>query len=114
MKYRASSPSVWLYSLTDAVSFLAAPGDRSHIAPQFEPIVDILTQELGRLRQNTPVRACLSLRLPSTAHRHPAQPQQTKIVNDTEKRLNILFDLLNNELLTEASAKRVLEICQGV
>lgn len=42
-----------------------------------------------------------------------AQPQQTKIVNDTEKRLNILFDLLNNELLTEASAKRVLEICQG-
>uniref|UniRef100_A0A0K3C9U4 Protein transport protein SEC31 n=1 Tax=Rhodotorula toruloides TaxID=5286 RepID=A0A0K3C9U4_RHOTO len=71
------------------------PGDRSHIAPQFEPIVDILTQELGRLRQNTP-------------------PQQTKIVNDTEKRLNILFDLLNNELLTEASAKRVLEICQAI
>lgn len=41
------------------------------------------------------------------------QPQQTKIVNDTEKRLNILFDLLNNELLTEASAKRVLDVCQG-
>ncbi|BGP28314.1 protein transport protein S31 [Rhodotorula toruloides] len=71
------------------------PGDRSHIAPQFKAIVNILTQELGRLRQNTP-------------------PQQTKIVNDTEKRLNILFDLLNNELLTEASAKRVLEICQAM
>ncbi|BGP36159.1 protein transport protein S31 [Rhodotorula kratochvilovae] len=71
------------------------PGDRTHIPAQFKPIVDILTTELGRLRQVVP-------------------PQQGKLVAETDKRLNLLFDMLNNETLSAASAQRVLEICQAI
>ncbi|GAA5991405.1 hypothetical protein JCM10908_003297 [Rhodotorula pacifica] len=71
------------------------PGDRSHIPATSRPIFDTLSAELTKLRQTTP-------------------PQQVKIVNDTEKRLNILFDMLNCETLSEASTKRLLELCQAV
>lgn len=97
MKYRASPtsprpPPFSARSLT--LRPLAAPGDRTHIPSAFKPIVDILTAELGRLRQVVP-------------------PQQGKLVAETDKRLNLLFDLLNNETLSKSSAERVLEICQG-
>ncbi|GAA6000052.1 uncharacterized protein JCM10292_003600 [Rhodotorula paludigena] len=71
------------------------PGDRSHIPPQYKPILDILTGELNRLRQTTP-------------------PQQGKLVADTEKRLNVLFDMLNCETLSKPSSDRVLDICKAV
>lgn len=41
------------------------------------------------------------------------QPQQAKMINDTEKRLNLLFDMLNCETLSETSHARVLEIVKG-
>ncbi|GAA5940398.1 hypothetical protein JCM1841_004304 [Sporobolomyces salmonicolor] len=71
------------------------PGDRSHIPPKDKPIFEILSTELRRLRQTTP-------------------PQQAKMINDTEKRLNILFDMLNCETLSEASTATVLEICKAI
>ncbi|GAA5877434.1 hypothetical protein JCM3774_001611 [Rhodotorula dairenensis] len=71
------------------------PGDRSHIPAANRPIFDTLSAELSKLRQTTP-------------------PQQVKIVNDTEKRLNILFDMLNCETLSEASTKRLSELCQAI
>ncbi|KPV77927.1 uncharacterized protein RHOBADRAFT_50455 [Rhodotorula graminis WP1] len=71
------------------------PGDRSHIASTYQPIVDILSAELARLRQIVP-------------------PQQGKLVAETDKRLNILYDMLNNEALSKSSADRVLDICQAI
>lgn len=35
------------------------------------------------------------------------------MINDTEKRLNLLFDMLNCETLSETSHARVLEIVKG-
>lgn len=35
------------------------------------------------------------------------------MINDTEKRLNLLFDMLNCETLSEASHARILEIVKG-
>ncbi|GAA5906338.1 hypothetical protein JCM8208_003522 [Rhodotorula glutinis] len=71
------------------------PGDRSHIPSTYQPIVDILSAELARLRQIVP-------------------PQQGKLVAETDKRLNLLYDLLNNEALSKSSADRVLDICQAI
>lgn len=55
-----------------------APGDRSHIPDASRPIYEILDADLQRVKA-----------------RAPAQYKQH--VADTEKRLNILFDHLNNE-----------------
>lgn len=41
------------------------------------------------------------------------QPQQAKMINETEKRLNMLFDLINCEALSENSTEKILEICRG-
>ncbi|GAA6019004.1 hypothetical protein JCM10207_006285 [Rhodosporidiobolus poonsookiae] len=71
------------------------PGDRSHMPPQSRPIFETLSREIGRLRQTTP-------------------PNQAKIVVDTEKRLNILFDQLNCETLSDATVKNVDAVCQAI
>lgn len=55
-----------------------AAGDRSHIPASARPIFDILTPEMARIKSKAPSTYA---------------PQ----VNDTERRLNILFDHLNNE-----------------
>lgn len=54
------------------------PGDRTHIPPDSRPIFDVFQSELVRISQFAP-------------------PQFTRQVKDTDKRLNILFDLLNND-----------------
>ncbi|KZF19973.1 hypothetical protein L228DRAFT_250390 [Xylona heveae TC161] len=59
------------------------PGDRSHIPEQARPVYEILSNEMQRVKSQAPS----SFR---------AQ------VNDTEKRLNILFDHLNNEDLLKS------------
>lgn len=96
----------------------SAPGDRSHIPAASKPIFDTLSAELSKLRQTTPVRydtseGCMQLVCAVTESTARLQPQQVKIVNDTEKRLNILFDMLNCETLSETSTKRLVELCQG-
>ena len=71
------------------------PGDRTHVAPKAQPIVQVLTAELGRLRQVAP-------------------PGQHKMVSDTEKRLNLLFDMLNCGTLSDKSVDKVLEIVDAI
>lgn len=71
------------------------PGNREHIPPASRPIFATLSKELQRLRQITP-------------------PQQIKIVNDCAKKLDILFDRLNCETLSEAAHSLLLEICRAI
>ena len=67
----------WLFLVSKSNSLIAA-GDRSHIPAASQPIFTILTAEMQRIKSKAP----------------PAFKPQ---VLDTEKRLNILFDHLNNE-----------------
>ncbi|KAL7795240.1 COPII component protein [Trichoderma ceciliae] len=60
------------------------PGDRSHIPANAQPLVDILSQDMQRVASKAPATFA---------------PQ----VKDTQKRLNILFDHLNNEDLIQPS-----------
>ncbi|KAG8985457.1 protein transport protein S31 [Tulasnella sp. JGI-2019a] len=59
------------------------PGDRSHIPDGSKRSYEVLSNELARLRQTTP-------------------PQQKRMVDDTERRLNALFDALNCETLSKS------------
>ncbi|KAL8694392.1 MAG: hypothetical protein Q9218_000958 [Villophora microphyllina] len=73
-----------------------APGDRSHIPLQSRPIFELLSSDMQRVKA-----------------RAPANFQ--KQVNDTEKRLNILFDHLNNEdLLKEDTVGSMVELSQAL
>ena len=62
--------------------FLPAPGDRSHIPDAARPVYEILNDEIQRVKPLAP----------ASFRNH---------VNDAEKRLNILFDHLNNETLVK-------------
>uniref|UniRef100_A0A060TIW1 Protein transport protein SEC31 n=1 Tax=Blastobotrys adeninivorans TaxID=409370 RepID=A0A060TIW1_BLAAD len=72
------------------------PGDRSHIPEKSQPIYRLLSQEIERVK--------------------PAIPEMYKRqVKDAEKRLNILFDHLNNEdLLSDATIKDMAELAEAV
>ncbi|CAO1604525.1 protein transport protein S31 [Xanthoria calcicola] len=73
-----------------------APGDRSHIPPKSRPIFELLSTDMQRVKT-----------------RAPANFQ--KQVNDTEKRLNILFDHLNNEeLLKDDTVDSMIELSQAL
>lgn len=61
------------------------PGDRSHIPAEAQPIVEILSAELARVGP----------KIPANFKRHH---------QDAEKRINILFDHLNNEDLLSPEA----------
>ena len=71
-------------------------GDRSHVPASAQPIVDILTPAIARIKA--------------------AAPQMYKAqVDDMEKRINILFDHLNNEdLLSEQTVQDMVSISQCV
>lgn len=66
-------------------------GDRSHIPSQYIPIYELLTADLERVKQRAP----------------PAFQRQVK---DTEKRLGILFDHINNEELLSPEALESMSI----
>ncbi|KAF2839646.1 hypothetical protein M501DRAFT_1015741 [Patellaria atrata CBS 101060] len=69
-------------------------GDRSHIPVTSQPIFDILSADMQRIKARAPAAF---------------KPQ----VNDTEKRLNILFDHLNNEdLLKPDTIQELNELVQ--
>lgn len=71
-------------------------GDRSHIPASAQPIVDLLTPEVSRIRSVAP---------------QTFKPQ----VEDMEKRINILFDHLNNEdLLRPDTVQQLVQIAQLV
>ncbi|WPH03389.1 Protein transport protein sec31 [Acrodontium crateriforme] len=71
-------------------------GDRSHIPASAQPIVDLLTPEIARIKT--------------------LAPQAFKAqVDDMEKRINILFDHLNNgDLLKSDTVQEMLEISRYV
>jgi len=62
----------------DPANQFVAKGDRSHIPPSAQPVFEILSSEMARVKGRAPASF---------------EPQ----VRDTEKRLDILFDHLNNE-----------------
>lgn len=71
-------------------------GDRSHIPASAQPIVDLLTPEISRIKSVAPAQY---------------KPQ----VDDMEKRINILFDHLNNEdLLSEETVGQMVEISKAI
>lgn len=71
-------------------------GDRSHIPSSAQPIVDLLTPEIARIKSVAP---------------QAFKPQ----VEDMDKRINILFDHLNNEdLLQPDTVQQMVEISQLV
>ena len=75
---------------------LPAAGDRTHIAALAQPIYDVLNGEMQRVKAKAP-----------TSFR--AQ------VIDTEKRLNILFDHLNNnDLLKPDTVESMCELAQAL
>ena len=75
---------------------LPAAGDRTHIAASAQPIYDILNADMQRVKAKAPA----SFR---------AQ------VIDTEKRLNILFDHLNNnDLLKPDTVESMCELAQAL
>ncbi|KAF4552090.1 Protein transport protein sec31-like protein [Elsinoe fawcettii] len=72
------------------------PGDRSHIPASAQPIFDILNADMARIKSKAPATYA---------------PQ----VNDTERRLSILFDHLNNQdLLKEDTIQEMVTISQAV
>lgn len=91
-KYRKFSFHIW----SDMILTNTAPGDRNHIPAGSKPIFDILSGDMARVKSRAPASF-------------------TAQVNDTDKRLAILFDHLNNEtLLKPDTVQEMLEIAQCV
>lgn len=79
-----------------ANSYSEAPGDRSHIPSDAMPIYEILSADMQRVKS----------RAPSS---FKAQ------VDDAERRLNILFDRLNNEdLLKPNTVADMVELSRAI
>ena len=77
-------------------SLCIAKGDRTHIPAAAQPIYAILSSEIARVKARAPTSF---------------KPQ----VDDTEKRLNLLFDHLNNEeLLTPDTVQMMVELSQAL
>ncbi|KEP48003.1 protein transporter SEC31 [Rhizoctonia solani 123E] len=71
------------------------PGDREHIPDSDRIIFEVLSEHLGRLKQNTP-------------------PQQKRMVDDIERRLNVLFDALNCESISRPVVEQLLTLIQAM
>ncbi|KAK3191294.1 protein transport protein S31 [Lecanicillium sp. MT-2017a] len=72
------------------------PGDRSHIPANAQHLVDVLTQDMQRVAAKAPATFAAQ-------------------VKDTEKRLNILFDHLNNEeLVKPATIDQLTQLADGI
>ncbi|KAG8748083.1 protein transport protein S31, partial [Ceratobasidium sp. 423] len=71
------------------------PGDREDIPDSDRIIFEVLSEHLGRLKQNTP-------------------PQQKRMVDDIERRLNVLFDALNCESLSRPVVEQLLTLIQSM
>ncbi|KAF9644242.1 hypothetical protein BDM02DRAFT_1054166 [Thelephora ganbajun] len=71
------------------------PGDRSHIPEYLRPVYEIINGHLNHLRQTTP-------------------PQQKRLVDDVEKRVNLLFDALNCETLSQNVTDALINIARAM
>jgi protein transport protein SEC31 len=75
-------------------NYMTAAGDRSHIPETSRPIYEILNADMQRVKAKAPANF--------KAH-----------VADTEKRLNILFDHLNNEDLLKPDTIQAMNELAG-
>ncbi|KAF8748424.1 Steroid receptor RNA activator (SRA1) [Rhizoctonia solani] len=71
------------------------PGDREHIPASDKIIFEVLSEHLGKLRQNTP-------------------PQQKRMVDDIERRLNALFDALNCGTLSRPVVDQLITLVEAM
>lgn len=72
----------------------SARGDRSHIAPSWRPVVDMLQSEIQRLRSID------------------AQPR--RILDDADRRVQLLLDLLNNQRVDMKMQPSLLQLAQAI
>ncbi|KAI0784083.1 hypothetical protein C8Q75DRAFT_781234 [Abortiporus biennis] len=70
-------------------------GDRSHIPENLIPVYNVINGELNRLKQTTP-------------------PQQRRVVDDIERRINPLFDALNCETLSKYVCDQLIVLCEAI
>lgn len=86
----------WSYSrhLVEGTDQFSAPGDRSHIPDHARPIFDVLSEHLNEMKQVTP-------------------PQQKRLVDDLERRIDSLFDSLNCETLPTSAIEQLLVLVKG-
>ncbi|KAF8324282.1 uncharacterized protein EI90DRAFT_3000716 [Cantharellus anzutake] len=71
------------------------PGDRSHIPVSDKPILEYLSGEIARLKQTTP-------------------PQQKRVADDTERRVNALFEALNAQTLSRPVVDQLASLVQSM
>ncbi|KAJ6498125.1 hypothetical protein C8R47DRAFT_319944 [Mycena vitilis] len=71
------------------------PGDRSHIPEAVQPAYAVISQQLAHLRETTP-------------------PQQKRLVDDLERRINPLFDALNCETLSPSVVEQLLVLTRAM
>ncbi|PCH44664.1 hypothetical protein WOLCODRAFT_26929 [Wolfiporia cocos MD-104 SS10] len=71
------------------------PGDRSHIPEEMRPVYTVISGELERLKGTTP-------------------PQQRRLVDDLERRINPLFDALNCETLSRPVCEKLLVLTRAM
>ncbi|KAJ2917891.1 hypothetical protein MD484_g2503, partial [Candolleomyces efflorescens] len=71
------------------------PGDRSHIPEHVKPAYDVLMENLTRMKQTTP-------------------PNQKRLVDDLERRLNPLFDALNCETLSGGVVEQLIVLTRAM
>ncbi|KAJ7237469.1 hypothetical protein B0H12DRAFT_1138908 [Mycena haematopus] len=70
-------------------------GDRSHIPEASQPIYALISQQLAQMRQTSP-------------------PQQKRLVDDLERRINPLFDALNCETLSPSVVEQLLVLTRAM
>ncbi|CAD0093108.1 unnamed protein product [Aureobasidium mustum] len=84
------------HNLSDLHLQRPTPGDRTHIPSNAMPVYEIMSADMARVKSRAPASF-------------------SKEVNDAEKRLNILFDHLNNETLVKPDTVAMLvEIAQAL
>lgn len=110
---RILNESASLIYLLRLFSLLAAPGDRSHIPDASRPAYTIISEQLGRLRQTIPVRILCLLCTEMADPNLPVKPQQKRIVDDLDRRINPLFDALNCETLSKSVVDQLLVLTRG-
>ncbi|EPQ53749.1 hypothetical protein GLOTRDRAFT_122261 [Gloeophyllum trabeum ATCC 11539] len=71
------------------------PGDRSHIPDTARPIYNVLSEQLARLKQTMP-------------------PQQKRVADDLDRRINGLFDALNCETLSRPVVDQLLDLTSAM
>ncbi|OSX63731.1 hypothetical protein POSPLADRAFT_1169143 [Postia placenta MAD-698-R-SB12] len=71
------------------------PGDREHISDEMRPVYTVISGQLEHLKQTTP-------------------PQQRRLVDDLERRINPLFDALNCDTLSKPVQEKLLVLTRAM